>query len=209
MGLNLYTVIERLKSKRKIFVSEADFQLELAWNIRELYPEAQIRLEFCPDFAPSMRVDILVLMDDRWIPIELKYKTKAYWKVIDGELFSLKNHAAQDLGRYDYLRDLQRLEYLKENAPLFEEGYTVFLTNDQSYTKNPRDPDCAYKEFALGDGATKTGVMRWGERASAGTMKYRQEPISLKGTYNINWQPFSNLDDSSAGSFFILVNRVK
>ena len=34
MGLNLYTVIERLKSKRKIFVSEADFQLELAWNIR-------------------------------------------------------------------------------------------------------------------------------------------------------------------------------
>ena len=132
MGLNLYTVIERLKSKRKSFGSEADFQLELAWNIRELYPEAQIRLEFCPDFAPSMRVDILVLMDDRWIPIELKYKTKAYWKVINGELFSLKNHAAQDLGRYDYLRDLQRLEYLKENAPLFEEGYKLYLTNDQT-----------------------------------------------------------------------------
>ncbi len=37
----------KLKSKREIFVSEADFQLELAWIIKKQYQDALVRLEFC------------------------------------------------------------------------------------------------------------------------------------------------------------------
>lgn len=37
-------IVNKLKQKRKIFVSEADFQLELAWAIKENYPNAKIRL---------------------------------------------------------------------------------------------------------------------------------------------------------------------
>jgi hypothetical protein len=70
-------VMEKLKSKREIFVSEADFQLELAWIIKEQYPDALVRLEYCPYFNPSMHIDILVIIDNQWIPIELKYKTKS------------------------------------------------------------------------------------------------------------------------------------
>ena len=42
---NIYKIIDKLKEKRKLFVSEADFQLELAWIIKEEYPNAKVRLE--------------------------------------------------------------------------------------------------------------------------------------------------------------------
>ena len=68
--------MQKLKEKRTIFVSEADFQLELAWIIKDEYPNAKVRLEYCPAFDLSMHIDILVIIDRKWIPIELKYKTK-------------------------------------------------------------------------------------------------------------------------------------
>ena len=68
--------MQKLKEKRTIFVSEADFQLELAWIIKDEYPNAKVRLEYSPAFDLSMHIDILVIIDRKWIPIELKYKTK-------------------------------------------------------------------------------------------------------------------------------------
>ena len=74
--LNIEEVLIKLKLKRQLFVSEADFQLEMAWVIKELYPDAKVRLEYTPRFNPDMHIDILVIFKDSWIPIELKYKTK-------------------------------------------------------------------------------------------------------------------------------------
>ena len=83
-------VISKLKNKRKVFVSEADFQLEMAWIIKQEYPNAKVRLEYCPTFDFNMHIDILVVIDNQWIPIELKYKTKGCQKEIDNEIFNLK-----------------------------------------------------------------------------------------------------------------------
>ena len=79
---NIELIISKLKEKRKIFVSEADFQLEMAWIIKEQYPNAKVRLEYCPTFDFSMHIDILVIIDNRWIPIELKYKTMVCNKTV-------------------------------------------------------------------------------------------------------------------------------
>ena len=76
MVLDIMQVIERLKTKRKVFVSEADFQFEFAWVMKELYPDYKIRLEYCPSYDRKMHIDVLVITDSGWIPIELKYKTK-------------------------------------------------------------------------------------------------------------------------------------
>ena len=94
---DLGLIVHKLKERRKIFVSEADFQLELAWTIKENYPNAKIRLEYCPIFDLNMHIDILVIMNNKWYPIELKYKTKGCKKVIDDEIFILKNHGAKDV----------------------------------------------------------------------------------------------------------------
>ena len=49
-------IVNKLKQKRKIFVSEADFQLEVAWVIKENYPDAKIRLEYPPSFDLNMHI---------------------------------------------------------------------------------------------------------------------------------------------------------
>lgn len=69
-------VIDKLRNKRKIFVSERDLQLEMALTIKKLYPNAKIRFEYCPSFDLNMHIDILVIIDSKWYPVELKYKTR-------------------------------------------------------------------------------------------------------------------------------------
>ena len=69
----------------------------MAWIIKDEYPNAKVRLEYCPSFNPNMHIDILVIIDNKWVPIELKYKTKGCSKVIDDETFILKNHGAKDV----------------------------------------------------------------------------------------------------------------
>ena len=128
--------ISKLKEKRKAFVSEADFQIELGWVIKEIYPDYKVRLEYPAPFNPDMHIDIWILTEAGIIPIELKYKTKGCRKVIENEIYFLKNHGAKDINCYAYLKDLERIETIKEKTSNFLEGYTVFVTNDISYTRN-------------------------------------------------------------------------
>jgi len=209
MEFNINRVIGKLSERRKIFVSEADFQLELAWTIKEEYPEAKIRLEYCPQFNMKMHIDILVVLDGKWIPIELKYKTRDCAKMVDGEAFILKEHSAKDVNCYLYLKDIQRIEEIRDNVNEFEVGYTVFLTNQLNYLVPPRKEDCVYKEFSLHDGAEKTGILQWSENTGEGTKKNNESPIVLKGTYPVKWEAFSALDETKTGVFKVLINEVR
>ena len=203
-------IISKLKQKRKIFVSEADFQLEMAWVIKEEYPNAIVRLEYCPSFDFGMHIDILAIINGQWIPIELKYKTKGCTKVINNEIFNLKNHGAKDVNCYLYLKDIMRIEKIKNCVKdCFKEGYAVFITNELSYMKKPFKNDCIYKDFSLENGTYKAGKMDWSEKAGEGTKKNCEKPIVLEGSYNIKWQEYSLIDNTASGKFIYLVNRIE
>lgn len=202
-------IVSKLKEKRKIFVSEADFQLELAWVIKENYPNAKIRLEYPPSFDLNMHIDILVVIDNKWYPIELKYKTKGCKKIIDDEIFNLKNQGAKDVNSYLYLKDIMRIEKVRNNVNNFGTGYTMFITNDLSYTKKPLKDNCVYSEFSLEDRIVKKGKMFWSKNASKGTMKNCEDPIVLKDSYTINWKYYSKLDNENTGTFMYVVNEIK
>lgn len=206
---DLNVAIEQLKTKRAVFASEADFQFELAWIIKEQNPEALVRLEYCPSFNTSMHIDILVIRDGKWIPIELKYKTKSCNIKFNDEFFVLKNHGAKDVNCYLYLKDIQRIESIKETAPEFLEGYTVFLTNDLTYIRKPSKVDCCYKDFSLEDGIVKHGIIEWGENTGAGTKRGCEEPLILKGSYPIEWKKYCKVDESNTGEFVYLVNQIE
>lgn len=206
---NIKLVMSKLKENRKVFVSEADFQLELAWIIKDIYPNAKVRLEYCPSFDFNMHIDILVIFDNKWIPIELKYKTKGCTKKVDDEIFNLKNHGAKDVNCYLYLKDIQRIEKIKNNASNFIEGYTIFITNELSYTRKPIKQNCVYKNFSLENNAIKHGVLDWGKDASAGTKKNCEAPISLKGHYFMDWKIYSKIDGTNTGTFVYLINTIK
>ena len=148
-------------------------------------------------------------MNNKWYPIELKYKTKGCTKVVDDEIFNLKNHGAKDVNSYLYLKDIMRIEKIRNNVKEFDTGYTMFITNDISYIKKPLKKNCVYKQFSLEDKIVKSGTMFWEKTASKGTMKNCEEPIVLKDSYNINWKCYSKLDNENTGTFMYVVNKIK
>lgn len=106
-------IMNNLCAQRPIFHSEADFQHSLAWEIHKSLPDSSIRLEIpWSNEDKQNHLDIWVASSDVKIAIELKYKTRGLQALVNGELFSLKDQSAQDLGRYDFLKDVMRLEQL-------------------------------------------------------------------------------------------------
>lgn len=208
MSFDISKIIKKLQLKRKIFVSEADFQLEMAWVIKEEYPTATVRLEYCPVFDLNMHIDILVIYESKWIPIELKYKTKGCTKELDGEVLNLKNHGAKDVNCYLYLKDIQRIERIKNNINNFKEGYAIFLTNELSYTKTPQKYNCIYKDFSLEEGIEKSGKLDWSENTGDGTKKNCDNPIILSNKYKVEWNDYFKIDNTNTGSFKILINKI-
>jgi len=104
--------IPALAAKRPVFHSEADFQHAFAWEIHQHLPDAYVRLEYRPALLPTRAyVDVWVVDGNQTLAIELKYKTAPLSvQLDDGEKFDLMSQGAQDLGRYDFVRDLWRLE---------------------------------------------------------------------------------------------------
>jgi hypothetical protein len=45
----------------------------------------------------------------------------------------LKDQNAQYQGRYEYLKDIQRIEWLSKELINYESGFAIFLTNDHLY----------------------------------------------------------------------------
>ena len=218
-------VICSLKEKKKVFYSEAHFQLELAWAIKSQYEkDYKIYLEYTPsdmdlrdenDKKKKKKIHIDIWLKDnknnKIIPIELKYKTKACEITQDGDTFELANHAAKDIGCYLYLKDIQRIELIKSiKKSEFEKGYAIMLTNDLSYTKPPRKRDFVYSAFSIDEGNVKTGILQWGDAASEGTKKGIADPICLDGRYLLNWKKYSEVprEDGKTETFKYLVSEI-
>lgn len=207
---NINEVIDKLKSKKKVFNSEADFQLEIAMTIKKLYPSSKIVLEYCPRYNTSVYIDILVIIDSKYYyPIELKYKTKETHIVYDDIDYYLKQHSAKNINCYLCLKDIERIEKFKDNEKQFEKGYTIVLTNDLSYLDEPR-ANSQYTDFSIHQGAVKKGTMKWNKDSSKlKSEKYGKE-IKLKGNYPLDWKLYSELDseDGTKEKFMYLVNEI-
>lgn len=206
---HIQNAIETLKIKQKIFHSEADFQFSLAWELQKLLPYAKIRLEYCPPFAREMHIDIYVIDEDGTYPIELKYKSKTIETISDNEYFKLKNHGAQDTGRYDYLYDIWRIERMKKLDKNFKAGYAVMLTNDASYWKIPISNKTVDSAFRIHEGRVIGGSLTWGENVGIGTSKNRTNPIDFIEQYVIHWDTYSQISNEFNGLFKLCLIEVR
>ena len=126
-------IIQNLTAK-KLYRNEAQLQFDLAWEIRKELGNKKIsdwhvELEYLSatstktgkkgkEITKSYYTDIMLLSDiGEFIPIELKYKTKS---LINGKKV-LKTQGAQDLGRFDFLWDVHRIQSLKHKCLTVEE----------------------------------------------------------------------------------------
>lgn len=208
-----------LNAKRTI-VCEAQLQFDLAWKLKKFYEETDtvnVFLEYAvkdgkqkaEDEKKNSRYsyyDIVIKEGDEFIPIELKSKTKS---VKDRDEYS--NQSAQDLARYDFWRDVERIEnfstWSKQPANI---GYAVMVTNDGAYVKNSGE-NAMYKNFAMNrNRAVKAGVLDWiwktGKRTET-VGNNRVDGLTISNDYELNWE--EEVPAKNDVKFNVLVLEVK
>lgn len=166
--IDIHGTMAQLSKSRPVFHSEADFQHALAWKLREDHPKLAIRLEYRPaQLTQRGYIDVWAADEREVVAIELKYKTRSLQTTAQGEVFDLLDQSAQNLGRYDTLKDIQRLEQVVAAVPN-SSGFVLLLTNDRSYWASSKRQDTVDAHFRLHEGRLLTGQLSWGNAASAG-----------------------------------------
>ena len=125
-----------------------------------------------------------------YIAIELKYKLEEV-KLPNGISFLrfgqehnpdlksgivlVKDQGAQDEGRYDFWKDVKRIELLTEAFPdNVIGGFSLFLTNDQYYTQ--ANKGCKYSAFGFKQNM-EAGLLFWNNNSS----KCKSLPMCMRG----------------------------
>lgn len=193
---DIQKILIELSEKRPVFHSEADFQHELGWMLHKKFPQSNIRLEkpYLKENSKTDYIDIFTNTGDKKYFMELKYKTKKLkpgQEIIktkgEEERFYLKEQGAQDCGRYDFWKDISRIEskVYENNNSL---GYAIFLTNDVSYLKSPKEKSYSYNFRTTDKRDDCSGSLGY----LLGYNKGRKEEIILKNFYKLEWQNYGN-----------------
>ncbi len=190
-------LMAKLALRRPVFCSEADFQHELAYEIRKTDLNLNVRLEW-PLTAPARgAIDLIVIGETRFA-LELKYLSKSFFTTLDGEAITLKQHGAHDQRRYDVCKDIMRMEAYAQ-ATGYDAGVLV-LTNDPGYWQERARMNTVDAAFNLSHSRELTGTLAWHELAKPGTIKNRETTLEIKGNYTLTWQDYNRID-GKAGLF--------
>ena len=203
---DIIQIIVSLSKVRKLFWSEDDFKFAFATQVQLKFGKAaEVRLEkrYKGEKDKNSYTDIVVRLNGKNFPIELKYKTvKGSYADFGNEVVELMTHSAVDLGCYAYLKDINRLEYLAKNDSDFERGFAIILTNEPLYFKDTGRRS-VYEAFKIYDGKVVTECLDW-DRSNYDLEKLpswlKSHPaFELTGSYEMNWRDYGSelqsLDD--------------
>lgn len=184
------TLMTSLARRRPVFWSEADFQHELALELRTSDPDLHVRLEYPLGVDIRGAVDILILAQDP-CALELKYLCKGLNALVGDEQFTLRHQGAHDIRRYDVCKDVARMERYAERTG--HAAGVLVLTNEPAYWQPRRRADTADAAFNLADLSELSGRLIWSELAGEGTMRGRTSPIELANSYPLAWRDYSDV----------------
>lgn len=154
-------VLTALSEQRPVFHSEADFQHALAWEVHRRLPQASVRLERPVKLSSvdkPLHVDVWIECGGDVLVTELKYKTRALQTLESGERFTLQNRGAQDLGRYDFIKDVWRVEAVVVRSA-HATGYAILLTKDPSYWARSHNDRTVDADFRLHEGGISAELL--------------------------------------------------
>lgn len=188
--INIYRSLSRLSQRRPLFCSEADFQHELAYELRRDDPELGVRLEYPLGAEMRGAIDILLLGAHRYA-LELKYLCKGLTAQVEDEIIVLRHQGARDIRRYDVCKDILRMERYAERTG--HGAAVLVLSNDPAYWQTRRWPNTVDAAFDLADLGQIGGTLGWGPLAGSGTTKGREAPLEIRGSYPLAWRDYSDL----------------
>ena len=186
-ALDIHLVMAELAKRRPIFHSEKDFQFALAWQIHAMTPDCKVRLER-PFTVGGETMYLDIWLSDADTAIELKYGRRQFGVKHDGETFALRD-GATDLSRYEFVKDIQRIEKMVEKCGRSVPGYAVLLANNHLYW-TPGDAGNNDEDFYLHEGRNLTGTMYWSKNSKD---KDKKNPLALTGSYELRWKDYSAL----------------
>jgi len=214
--MNFGNIIRNLAEQRPVFHSEADFQHSLAWELHKQYPGSSIRLEKASEKAQGISreeynkreyIDIQINIAGQIYFFELKYKTRKSQITDRNEKYNLSEQSALPLGRYDFIKDITRLERFTRNKT-DSIGFAIFLTNDEKYWEPQITNNTIDSEFRIHESRELKKELKWNAKASKGTIRGRGKPLNLKNHYTLHWNDYSSFSQSGSNQFKYLLIRV-
>lgn len=189
-----------LESNEELLFNERDFQMHLATWLRKSandYDDVDVEY-YVPKIELSnyvwdseLRLDIVVKKDGEYCPVELKYKTKKVERQISrfdemlDKVVVMKNQGAQDLGMYDFWKDVRRIELVRNRFAKVKGGLAIFVTNDALYTKASRPES---NNYLLNMNEGKHSVIKhWQNENSACAKMNSYKSFEVEKEYSINW----------------------
>ncbi|MFN4878834.1 MAG: hypothetical protein ACK5H3_02195 [Flavobacteriia bacterium] len=192
---------EALKSREEFFTREQEIQIYLAdylnrkkWfdNVYLEYHIPSNSIEKYPwKDSNNIYIDIVICSEGKYYPIEIKYKTIS--QTIPIKIFGssrsviLGHHGAQNIGCYDFWKDIKRLELFEQTFEKVEKGIMIFITNDESYLQPPRNNEVGYAQFSIDENR----VVKCGQKLDwngALSISVNRPPIQLSNGYSLNWR---------------------
>ena len=203
---NLIEIVQKdvfafLESYNELLFNERDFQMHLAtWlrNSANHYDDVDVEY-YVPKtelenyiWDSELRLDIVVKKDGEYCPVELKYKTKKverqisrFDEMLDDKVVVMKNQGAQDLGMYDFWKDVRRVELVRNRFKNVKGGLAVFVTNDQLYTKASRQNSNNYL-LNMTEGK-HSAIKHWQNEDSACAKMKSYKSFEVEKEYSIKW----------------------
>lgn len=195
--IDVRSALKALAKERPLFHSGHDFKFALAWKIKELYPDAIVRLERPVEvYDQSLHVDILAVLRGHAVAIEAKYRKCGLTARVRDELFVLWNQAAHDALRYEYIKDIARLESITAVHPNVV-GYAILLTNDRSYWTAPARANSAGARYRLNERVSLPESFEQETPPRAGTTPEHATPIVLKNQYTMYWKDYCAIPEKA------------
>ena len=189
-----------VSQQTELMFNEGDFQLQLGVFLRQSKRYDAVHVEYyIPndlaakagyDWDSNLYIDIVCRKDGEYIPIELKYPTKLVVKnarrfgMLVEDVPLMRNQGAQNLVKYNFWKDVRRIEIIKHLFRDVHSGVAVMLTNDSSYTRPVRSSSACFP-FSTAEGIEAGGAtMDW-----LGNPAVRRDhtPFVLDGKYRIAW----------------------
>jgi hypothetical protein len=204
----LHKILKELSKERPIFHSEADFKFALAWKIKEKVCPEKIIIEYPVNIENKrIYIDIYFKKGEKEYFFELKYKTKKFEVDYEDMKYILKDQKACDLGRYDFIKDISRLErIICEQQNKF--GYVIFLSNDEKYLQGTKNTNQDFS-FNIGNKTTIIcGEKNWSEEKNIENLGSRRNSLIINNDYFIKWRDYSKFENIKFNYLLIKINEI-
>lgn len=139
-----------------------------------------------------------------WPPVNGFLPSPSGWDCSDfttvtAKVPMLKNQGAQDIVRYNYWKDVRRIEALRQAyAATIAGGLAVMVTNDPSYQKSPTSGSVGYGPFSIEDGRVVKQPQNCDMSWQNGVSVAKDHPnFQIFGNYSIKWQSMPKMNGFS------------